>query len=108
MTRERDLLPDWFVGGAGKRRLLMALTDETSPLRSLAPPWSGSELARAAALHEKHTVKRHLEVLQVASLLTRTSEGWTLLDSPLVDPLASYLQAVDMLPPRPLPPSRGR
>lgn len=109
MPREVDLLPDWFLGGAGKRRLLQALVDEHHPLWRVGPPWSARQLADAAELHEKNTVQRHLRVLKEAGLLARDSLGrWTVEhDSELLAPLRSYLQAVNRLPPRSLPPSRG-
>jgi hypothetical protein len=104
MPREADLLPDWFVGGAGKRRLLRALT--TGHL--INPPWTQVTLARAADLHEKHTVHRHLEVLQLAGLLVLDGGAYRLdPTSPLITPIAVLSRQLDTLPPHALPLSRG-
>jgi len=110
MPREPDSLPDWFLGGAGKRRLLRALVDErrrglpwTEP-----QPWSRSVLARAADLHQKNAVRRHLDVLVLAELLVVAGGGYRLnTASPLIGPLRALLEAVDALPEEALPPSRG-
>lgn len=107
MPREADLLPDWFVGGAGKRRLLRALTDEGSQLWQSGPPWSQNELAEQAELTRKNAVGRHLRVLESAGVLRAVASGWEPTDSPLFGPLGQYLDALDSLPADPLPPSRG-
>ncbi len=107
MPRNADLLPDWFVGGAGKRRLLEALTNGTAPLWHEGPPWSGRDLARAAALSEKHAVTRHLEILELAHLLRQAPGGWELVSSPLLAPLSDYLKALRSLPADSLPRARG-
>lgn len=107
MPRQADLLPDWFVGGAGKRRLLRALTDEHSPLWESGPPWSENELAAQAELTRKNAVGRHLRVLESAGVLRAVGRGWEPTQSPLLGPLGRYLDALDSLPADPLPPSRG-
>jgi len=107
MPREADLLPDWFVGGAGKRRLLRALTDPNSPLRKTAPPWSDVQLAEHAQLTKKNAVGRHLQVLERAGLLQEVAGGWELAAAPLWAALGPYLDALDALPSHALPPSRG-
>src|SRR3954469_4959698 len=98
MTREADLLPDWFVGGAGKRRLLAALVrrDPTAPPWNQPPPWSKTTLAQAAGLHEKHTVFRHVAILRDAGLLVEDAGGFRLNErSPLLPALQRYLAALD-------------
>jgi hypothetical protein len=111
MPREPDLLPDWFVGGAGKRRLLRRLVSQdptVAPWDEL-PPWSKKHLAEAAGVHEKHTVFRHLEVLVLADLLTEEREGYRVNEgSALFEPIRALTDELDRLEPHPLPPSRGR
>jgi hypothetical protein len=110
MSREPDLLPDWFLGGAGKRRLLrgLLLEDRSVAPWDTSPPWSKQALARAAELHEKHTVTRHLQVLVEAGVLMETGGGLALnRQSPLLDPLRRLIVALDTLPVSPLPVSRG-
>jgi hypothetical protein len=104
MPREPDLLPDWFVGGAGKRKLLRALVrGEAGP-----PPLTKKALAAAAELHPKHTVFRHLEVLVTAELLIESADGYRVNDnSALIPPIRALIEQLDLLEPRPLPPSRG-
>jgi hypothetical protein len=67
MPRKPDLLPDWFVGGAGKRKLLGALARGEADGKQ--PPWDKQTLAKAAGLHEKHTVFRHVQILVEADVL---------------------------------------
>jgi hypothetical protein len=108
--READLLPDWFVGGAGKRRLLAALLleDPTRPPWNESPPWSKAQLAEAAGLHEKHSVWRHVAVLVEARLLLE-DDGLYRLNrrSPLREPLRNLIEVLDRVPARQLPRSRG-
>jgi DNA-binding IclR family transcriptional regulator len=66
MTRGLDSLADWFVGGAGKRRLLAALTAASPGDR-----FTQKELADTAQLHKKGSVVRHLQVLEHAGVLQR-------------------------------------
>lgn len=104
MPRQPDRLPDWFVGGAGKRRLLRALVAE----RIDGQPWSKAELARTAGLHEKHTVFRHLDVLVLAGLLVSEPSGYRRNErSQLLQPLRDLISELDALPDEPLPRSRG-
>jgi hypothetical protein len=108
--RQADVLPDWFVGGAGKRRLLSALLREDSgrPPWDEPPPWTQAQLAAAAGLHEKHTVWRHVAVLVEAELLLEDRGRYRLnTRSPLREPLLGFIVALDGLPPRALPPARG-
>ena len=108
--READLLPDWFVGGAGKRRLLSALLREDSaqPPWDATPPWTQAQLAAAAGLHQKHTVWRHVAVLVEAEILVEDGARYGVNpDSPLRRPLLDLMVALDGLPPRALPPARG-
>jgi hypothetical protein len=110
MARQPDLLPDWFVGGAGKRRLLRALLlkDAAGPPWDSPPPWTKKQLADAAGLHEKHTVHRHVEVLVEAGLLQEHAGRYRLnTRSPLCKPLRSLVLALDRLPDAELPASRG-
>lgn len=110
MSREADRLPDWFVGGAGKRRLLrgLLLEDRAIPPWDEEPPWSKLQLARAAGVHEKHTVSRHVEVLVAAGVLGESADGFRLnRRSSLLDPLRNLVIALDRLPERTLPRSRG-
>lgn len=110
MPRQPDQLPDWFVGGAGKRRLLQTLVNRAAgdPPWNEVPPWSKAALAHAAGLHEKHTVFRHLEILALAGLLEEEGSSYRLNeDSGLIGPLRDFTAALDLLDPRPLPPSRG-
>jgi hypothetical protein len=107
MPRNPDLLPDWFVGGAGKRKLLGALLRGEADGKS--QPWDKRTLARAAGLHEKHTVFRHLDVLVEADLLIERSDGYRVnAESGLIAPLRALLEQLDRMEPRTLPPSRGR
>ena len=111
MSREVDLLPDWFVGGAGKRRLLrgLVLEDSSIPPWDEPPPWTKKQLAKAAGLHEKQSVFRHIEVLVAAGLLRQVDGGFRLnRRSRLVGPLRDLVQALDLLPAQALPRSRGR
>lgn len=109
MPREPDFLPDWFVGGAGKRRLLHALAHSDAALWNEPRPWSQMVLAQAAGLHTKHTVFRHLEVLVLAGLLNEEGGGYRVNEgSMLIDPIRALTDELDRLEPRPLPPSRGR
>lgn len=110
MPREADLLPDWFVGGAGKRRLIrgLVLQDPAIAPWDEAPPWSKKQLAKAAGLHEKHTVFRHVHVLVEAGLLREVPGGFRLNPrSPLLGPLRDFVLALDRLPARRLRESRG-
>jgi hypothetical protein len=106
MPRKPDLLPDWFVGGSGKRKLLGALVSGEADGKS--PPWDKQTLAKAAGLHPKHTVFRHLDVLVEAGLLTDSADGYRVnRGSALLEPLDALLQELDRLPASKLPPSRG-
>lgn len=110
MPREADLLPDWFVGGAGKRRLLrgLVLQDPAIAPWNESPPWSKRQLALAAGVHEKHTVFRHVQVLVAAGLLREVPGGFRLnRRSPLLIPLRDLVLALDRLPAQRLPESRG-
>ncbi len=107
MPREPDLLPDWFVGGAGKRKLLAALVRGEADGKQ--PPWDKQTLAKAAGLHEKHTVFRHVQVLVEADVLIEGSDGYSVnTKSSLLEPLEAFLRQLDLLPPSKLPPSRGK
>lgn len=110
MSRSSDSLADWFVGGAGKRKLLAALM--------AAPPgrrFTQKELADAADLHDKGSVVRHLAVLERAGLLARDAPGGTYRvrrwrhRAALTSWLAELDQAESTVAVwrRPLPPSRG-
>lgn len=108
--RQADLLPDWFVGGAGKRRLLAALLleDPTRAPWNQRPPWTKSQLAAAAGLHEKHSVWRHIEILVEARLLLERDGRYRLnRRSPLRKPLLELIRVLDRVPARQLPRSRG-
>jgi hypothetical protein len=108
--READLLPDWFVGGAGKRRLLSGLLrqDPNRPPWDERPPWTQAQLALAAGVHEKHTVWRHVAVLVEAEILLEEGARYRLNPhSPLREPLLAFIVALDELPARALPPARG-
>lgn len=106
MARDRDALPDWFLGGAGKRRLLRALVHEQR-WTSDPPPWSKKALARLAGLEERNAAARHVEVLSRAGLLVDDGGSYRLNDkSPLVDPIRRLTDALDELPPVPIPPAR--
>jgi hypothetical protein len=110
MSRGPDLLPDWFVGGAGKRRLIRALVleDQTVAPWDTPPPWSKQAMARAAGVHPKNAVVRHVEVLVHAGLLQEEARGYRLnRHSPLLIPLRELVRALDRLPSAELPRSRG-
>ena len=104
MARSPDSLPDWFVGGAGKRRLMYAVIKAGSKRT-----WTEKELAEAAELHEKNSLRRHVAVLLQARLLRGGPGAYRLnARSPLVGPLDSFLTFLeDRVPRQPLPPSRG-
>jgi hypothetical protein len=107
MPRKPDSLPDWFVGGAGKRRLFRALVDPAAA--SEQPPWSKAALARVAKVNEKHTVFRHVEVLVQAELLVEGSDGYRVNESsPLLEPIRAMMKGLDRLGLDPLPTSRGK
>lgn len=107
MPRKPDVLPDWFVGGRGKRLLFRALAD--GEVAGKVPPWSKAVLAGAAGVHKKHTVFRHLQVLVLAGLLIEESDGFRVNeDSTLIGPIRDFVDALDALEPRELPPSRGK
>ena len=108
MSREPDLLPDWFVGGAGKRRLLHALAHPDAWVDE-PPPWSKKALARLASLNDKQAVNRHIAVLSLAKLLVRDGAGYRLNeDSPLLPPIRELTDALQAIAPRKLPESQGR
>jgi len=107
MPRKPDVLPDWFVGGAGKRKLFRALVG--AELVSKPAPWSKAALAEIAGLHEKHTVFRHVEVLVLAGLFIEDSGRYRVNeDSALLKPIREMMKELDRLDPQPLPPSRGK
>jgi hypothetical protein len=106
MPRKPDLLPDWFVGGAGKRKLLAAVVRGYADGQQ--PPWNKQTLARAAGLHPKHTVFRHLAVLVEAEVLVEGHDGFSVNPkSALIGPLSTFLEQLERLPPSKLPESRG-
>lgn len=110
MTRASDSLADWFVGGAGKRRLLAALA-EASP----GDRFTQKELAEVAALHQKGSVVRHLQVLERAGVLQRERAGgaYTVRAWPQRDALSRWLAELEAAEQAssawkdPLPPARG-
>jgi hypothetical protein len=104
MPRQPDLLPDWFVGGAGKRRLMRAVLDAGPDRR-----WTEQELADAAELGRKNSAPRHVAVLVQARILRERNRRYRLNPrSPLLGPLDRYLTALEEgIPADPLPPSRG-
>lgn len=107
MPRKPDLLPDWFVGGAGKRKLLGALI--RGEANGKPPPWDKKTLAEAAGVHEKHTVFRHLAVLVEAEMLIEGTDGYRVnKKSKLLEPLEAFLKQLELLPPSKLPPSSGK
>jgi hypothetical protein len=107
VTRERDELPDWFLGGAGKRRLVHAVV-HPERWTTESPPWSKKALARLAGLEERHAASRHVEILDRAGLLVRENASYRLNDaSPLVDPLRALTDVLDGIDSVPLPPARG-
>jgi DNA-binding IclR family transcriptional regulator len=73
VPRDPDRLPDWFVGGAGKRRLLSAVVRGGSD-----KTWTESELASASGLSPKNTVRRHIAVLVQAGVLTGSPGAYSL------------------------------
>jgi hypothetical protein len=103
VPREPDRLPDWFLGGAGKRRLLAAVL-RGGPDRA----WTEQELAVAAGLTPKNTIRRHIAVLAQAGVL-RGAPGDYHVDfsSALVRALRPMLDELERLPDDPLPRSRG-
>jgi len=106
MPRKPDVLPDWFVGGRGKRQLFRALVDRKAD--GEPPPWSQATLARAAGLHKKHTVFRHLEVLVLAKVLIEDSGYYRVNeDSDLLKPIGGLIDELDRVEALPLPASRG-
>lgn len=65
-------------------------------------------MARAAGVHPKNAVGRHVEVLVQAGLLLEDAGGYRLNPrSPLLGPLRELVRALDRLPARELPRSRG-
>jgi hypothetical protein len=107
MPRKPDALPDWFVGGRGKRQLFRAVVDREAD--GEPQPWSKAKLAKAAGLHGKHTIFRHLEVLVLAEVLIEGSDGYRVNEqSPLLKPLAELIDELDRLGVLSLPASRGR
>lgn len=107
MSRKPDSLPDWFVGGAGKRRLFRALVDPQAAVEK--PPWSKAALARVAEVNVKHTVFRHIEVLVQAELLIEGPDGYRVNKrSPLLKPMREMMRGLDQLSAESLPPSRGK
>jgi hypothetical protein len=108
--RRADLLPDWFLGGGGKRRLISALLKEDAdqPPWDEPPPWTQAQLATAAGLHEKHTVWRHVAVLVEAGVLAEEDGRYRLnYESPLREPLLTLVIALEGLPARTIPSARG-
>ncbi|MBN1609263.1 MAG: helix-turn-helix transcriptional regulator [Polyangiaceae bacterium] len=103
MPRSLDRLPDWFLGGAGKRRLLEAVV--TGGSRT----WTSQQLAAAARLGPKNSASRHVAVLVQAGLLTEVAGGYELEQAhPLRAPLAELLKVLrQRIPASSLPPSRG-
>jgi len=106
MPRKPDALPDWFVGGRGKRQLFRAVVDRRAG--GEPSPWSKAMLAKAAGLHKKHTVFRHLEVLVLAGVLIEDPGGYRVNeDSALLKPIGELIDELDRLGPQELPQSRG-
>lgn len=111
MTRAKDSLADWLLGGAGKRSLLRTLASAKK-----ADRFTQRDLAHAAGLHEKGSVVRHLAVLEQAGLLKRDAGGRYCVESAsaLLPPLRRWLRTVDAIEAKssawqaPLPPSRGK
>jgi len=107
MPREPDSLRDWFLGGAGKRRLLYALA-HSETWGDEPPPWSKKALARLAGLQEKNAVGRHIEILSRAGLIVREHGAYRVDEtSALLAPIRELTDELDRLSPRSLPPSRG-
>jgi hypothetical protein len=107
MSRSPDSLADWFLGGAGKRRLLYALTHPETWGKD-QPPWSKKALARLAGLQEKNAVNRHIEALRLAELIVRERGRYRPNDdSKLRVPLRELTGELDQLVPRRLPRARG-
>jgi|ERR1700733_6153112 hypothetical protein len=110
MARAADSLADWFIGGAGKRRLLSALTGASPGDR-----FTQKELATVAALHEKSSVIRHLQVLERSGILLRDGPrgAYVVQEWPHRKALSRWLLALEVaehIDPAwalPLPPSRG-
>jgi hypothetical protein len=111
VTRQRDGMADWFVGGTGKRPLL-ALIAQADP----AERYEQRELATAAGLDPNGSVGRHLRVLAQAGIVVQLRpRGPYRVDvsNPLLEPLAEWLGVLEQMSqvdPRwrlPLPPSRG-
>jgi hypothetical protein len=107
MPRKPDVLPDWFVGGRGKRQLFRAVVDREAD--GEPPPWTKAKLAKAAGLHKKHTVFRHLEVLVLANVLIEDPTGYRVNEaSALLKPIGELIDELDRLEALPLPASRGK
>jgi hypothetical protein len=111
VTRGRDDLADWFVGGPGKRPLLGFIVRADA-----ARDYEQRELALAAGLHPNGSVVRHLRVLSQAGILLQPApRGPYRVDAahPLLEPLADWLLVLERISQHdsrwrlPLPPSRG-
>jgi len=100
---DRDRLPDWLLGGRGKRRMLEALVAEPERV------WGRSDLMRAAGLDPHDSQSRHVRVLLAAGLLEQDGRKLRLVAGhPLVEPLRAWLAVLgDPAFDVELPPSRG-
>ncbi len=107
MPRPIDAVPDWFLGGAGKRQLLYALAHPES-WGADAPPWSKKAIARLAGLQDKKAVERHIEALTRAGVILGGDGGYKLNEkSSLLPPLRVLTDELAKLVPERLPRARG-
>lgn len=94
MPKPKLRLRDWLFGGAGKRRLLLALLLEEQRV------WTQVELARAAGLKEKGSVDDYLVALDQLDLLSRGGDGSYRFNRrhPIVEPLRELLDLIEAVP----------
>lgn len=97
MARRPSRLRDWLFGSTAKRLLLRALLAE--PDRQ----WTQQALADKIGVHRKGGVTGHVRALEQIGLLTKEEMRWQLVPgSPLLQPLEQLLDAVELVPDKPL------
>jgi hypothetical protein len=95
MAPYRQRLPDWLLGGRGKRRLLEALLLSEQP----AAGWTRTQLARASGQHAKARMDLYVGPLLRVGLLVEDAGRYRLApDSALAQPLRDLLALLHELP----------
>jgi hypothetical protein len=95
MPPYRQRLPDWLLGGRGKRRLLETVLLSEQP----GPGWTRTQLARAIGQHPKARIDRYVGPLLQVGLLVEDAGRYRLVaDSGLAQPLRDLLELLRKVP----------